>query len=125
MADMFNRNNVRGSASLRAAHQGIGDNLQSLAELRQEVETQRRVLMHLLFVQAQGQPLALHEDPIRTWLGLPGDATPEQAIERLTRSQAKVIGTTACPNCGAQVQDLEGVAQEQCQWCGASVDEEG
>jgi hypothetical protein len=125
MADMFNRNTARGGASLRAAHQGIGDNLQSLAELRQELDIQRRVLMHLVYRQAQGEPLALHEDPIRTWLGLPGDATPEQAMERLTRSQAKVIGTSTCPSCGAQVQDLEGVTNEHCQWCGASLGEDG
>lgn len=125
MADMFNRTNARSSASLRAAHQGIGDNLQSLAELRQEVEFQRRVLMYLVYKQALGEPLALNEDPVRTWLGLPGDATPEQAMEHLTRSHAKVIGISACPDCGAQVQDREGVSNEQCQWCGASLGGEG
>ncbi len=79
MADMFNRNTARGGASLRAAHQGIGDNLQSLAELRQELDIQRRVLMHLVYR----------------------------------------------PSCGAQVQDLEGVTNEHCQWCGASLGEDG
>lgn len=123
MADMFDRRGAN-KASLRAAHQGISDNIQSMAEMRQELEQLRRVVRNLIFSQVRGEPIALHEDPIRTWLGLPMETTPEQAMERLLRTQAKVVGTSACPTCGAQVQDLEGVKNERCQWCGASLETE-
>jgi len=124
MADKFDKRPASKS-SLRAAQQGITDNIQSLAEMRQELEALRRVVRHLVFQQVREEPLTLHEDPIRTWLGLPVDTTPEQAMERLLRTQAKVVGTSACPGCDAQIQDLEGVSNEACQWCGASLETEG
>ena len=79
------------------------------------------MLRQLIFAQVQGQPLELHEDPIRTWLGLPVDITAEQAMDALVRSQARVLGTAACPECGARVQDKEGLEDEACPWCGASL----
>jgi hypothetical protein len=124
MSKLSHHANIANAGSVRAAHQGITDNIQSLAEIRQEVEAQRRVLLHLIFKQCQGQPLEPHEDPIRTWLGLPKDATMEMAMERLHRTQAKVVGTSACPSCGAQIQALEGVTVDQCQWCGAMLTSE-
>ncbi len=121
MADMFDSRRGQNKASLRAAHQGITDNIQSLAEMRQELEMLRKVVRHLIFQQVRGEPLEVHEDPVRTWLGLPVDTTAEQALDALMRSQARVIGKTACPTCGAQVQDREGVTNEVCQWCGARL----
>jgi rubrerythrin len=124
MADLFSRDRLRNEARLRSANRGISDNIQSIAELRQEVETLRKVVRYLIFQQVRGEPLALEEEPIRTWLGLPVEATAEQAMELLMRSQAKVVGTSACPSCGAQLQDLEGIRHEQCPWCGARMDSE-
>ncbi len=125
MSDSIRRHDARAVASMRAAHQGISDNIQSLAEVRQELEMLRRVVRTMVYAQVSGEALALHEDPVSTWLGLPVGATPEQAMERLLRTQAKVVGTSACPSCGAQIQDLEGIANEQCQWCGARLEQEG
>jgi hypothetical protein len=123
MADVFRH--IRTEARLKASGQGISDNLQSIAEIRQEVEMLRKVVRYLIFQQVRGEELAVDEEPIRTWLGLPEDATVEQVMEQLWRSQAIVTGTSACPACGAQIQNLEGVSNEQCPWCGASLDDEG
>jgi hypothetical protein len=122
MSDFYNKQT---SVRTRALGQGVTENFQSLAELRQELETLRKVVMRMVWCQVQGEPLALNEDPLRTWLGLPQDATPEEALTRLQRSQAKVLGTSACPSCGAQIQDKEGVANEWCPWCGAKLDDQG
>ncbi len=122
MADMFDHQRRQSRASLRAAHQGVSDNIQSLSEIRQELEALRKVVRHLVFMQVRGEPLDLTEDPIRTWLALPVETTPEQAMQQLMRTQAKVIGTSACSSCGAQIQDLEGVTNEVCQWCGATLE---
>jgi hypothetical protein len=125
MSDIFDRKGATARGPLRGIASGVPDGMQSLSELRQEVEAQRRVLLHLVHCQARGEALALHEDPLRLWLGLPLGATPEQAMDRLVRSQAKVLGTSACPSCGARIQEKEGVAPEACPWCGAEpADEE-
>lgn len=122
MSDRFDRKSAPSAASFHAMGQSVTEGAQTTAELRQEVDALRRVLTRIIWCQLRGEPLALHEDPLRTWLGLPLDATPEQALERLARSQAKVIGTTACPTCGAQIQDKEGITNESCPWCGATLE---
>ncbi len=122
MSDLFDRRNPSTQAALRSTRQGVADNLQSTAELRQEVEMMRRVLMHLVYCQAKGEPVALHEEPLRAWLGLPTNATAEQAMDRLARTQAKVLGTATCPGCDAQVQDKEGITDEVCPWCGMQLE---
>ncbi len=122
MSDFFDRNSRTTNAAMRSMRQGVADNLQSTAELRQEVEMMRRVLMHLVWCQTKGEALALHEEPVRSWLNMPTNVTPEEALDRLTRSQAKVLGTSTCPNCGAQVQDKEGITDEVCPWCGKQLE---
>ena len=122
MSDFFKSNQPTSQAALRSMRQGVADNLQSTAELRQEVEMMRRVLMHLVFQQARGETAALHEDPIRSWLGMPTNVTAEEALDRLSRTQAKVLGTATCPGCGAQVQDKEGITDEVCPWCGMQLE---
>lgn len=95
--------------------------MQGVAELKAEVRQLRAVLFHVLSSSVQGQPVVLHEDPIRSFLNLPLNATPEEARDRLVRSQARVVGRLSCPKCGALVQDREGIADEKCQFCGELV----
>jgi hypothetical protein len=100
------------------------DTMQRVNELRAEIRSLRAVLLHVVSCMAQGQQVAVHEEPIRHWLGLPEGVTPEQAIERLVRTQARVLGNVRCPSCGAVVPDREGVHDERCIWCGATVETE-
>jgi len=127
MSDFFDRHDRRHAetrAEIRSLNQGVADGMLSAAELRQQVEALQRVVMQLVWAQVRGEPLALHEEPLRTWLGLPQGVTAEQALDRLRRSQAKVLGHSACPSCGAQVQDKEGITDEGCPWCGARLQTE-
>jgi len=105
----------------QAVPQQVFDTMQGVAELRVEVKQLRTAIAQVLLAQVQGRPIALHEDPIRSFLGLPANATPEEALERLVRSQARVIGKITCGKCGAAVQDLEGVKTERCPFCGEAL----
>ena len=114
MSDLFN-------SRRHGVPQQVFDTMQGVAELRAENRQLKAVLAHILLCQAQGRPVVLHEDPVRTFLGLPLQATPEDAMERLVRSQARVIGRLVCPKCAATVQDLEGVKTERCPYCGEAL----
>jgi len=121
MPEPFSRQHPTDAATLRAMSQGVADNMLSAAELRLALDALQRVVLHMVHCQVRGEPLALHEEPLRSWLGLPAGVTPEEAADRLHRSQARVIGRSACPACGAQVQDKEGITDEVCPWCGAML----
>lgn len=95
------------------------DTVQRVAELRAEIRTLKAVILHLVACQVQNSPVCLHEDPMRGWLGLQEGSTPEQALERLLRTQARVLGKVRCPACGAVIPDREGIHDERCVWCGA------
>ena len=115
---IYDRN---GANRARRLGQDSAWSMQGVAELQAEVRTLRSVLLHMLACQAQDKPVALHEEPLRSFLHLPVDITAEQALGRLARQQARVLGTVTCPHCGAAVQDREGVTDELCQWCGKPI----
>jgi hypothetical protein len=124
MPDLFDRRPPPDASTLRSLSQGVADGMLSAAELRVQVDRLQRVVEQLVYCQVRGEPLALHEEPFRTWLGLPVGISAEAAMEHLWRSRAKVLGTSACPACGAQVQDKEGILDEVCPWCGAKLQTE-
>ena len=103
---------------------GMSQSMQSAAEQRIQLEQLRAVLLRLVYCHVRGEELPLHEEPLRSFLDLPQDVTAEAALQRLMRSQARVLGATSCKACGAQVQDLEGITDEDCPWCGAKVETE-
>lgn len=102
----------------------MAESMRSINEMRMEIQALRAVLLHVLASLAQGEEVALHQDPVRGFLDLPEDVTPEQALDRLLRFQARVVGKVSCPECGATIQDREGIHDEVCQWCGSTLQTE-
>ncbi len=102
----------------RRMDEAAGHTMQGMAHLRQELRELRAVVLKLMLCSVRGEELPLEEEPFRGFLHLPESATRQQAMERLMRSQARVLGKLTCPGCGGIVQDKEGVLNETCSWCG-------
>ena len=93
----------------------------TLHRLQQEVESLRQIVLHLLHCQANGESADLNLKAIRGALYLSEEASTEEVLERLRRTQATVEGTMACPSCKSMVEVRTGVTP-RCGFCGAEFD---
>ena len=89
----------------------------TLHRLQQEVESLRQIVLHLLHCQANGESADLNRKAIRSALYLSEEASTEEVLEKLRRTQAAVEGKQACPSCNSMVEIRTGVTP-RCDFCG-------
>ena len=97
--DRFNA--TTGQAALEAV-QGVNN-------LRAEITELKTVVGSLLIASIQGTTPDLSQEPFRSFFRIPEGMEP---------AVAPAVGKVKCPSCGAVVQDLAGVADERCVFCG-------
>ena len=70
-----------------------------------------------------GQPLAASDQPVLDFFGISSkNPDPGKLIkERFAHRYAKKRNMVECPACGSNVLDVEGVLDETCTFCGATV----
>ena len=70
-----------------------------------------------------GQPFTANDREVLDFFGI-SDKTPNPlklVVQRAAARHAGVLGMVECPSCGSNVRDLEGVLEETCGFCGATV----
>lgn len=70
-----------------------------------------------------GQPFRATDRAVLDFFGI-SDKNPDPLkliVQRTAARQASVLGMVECPSCGSNVRDLEGVLEETCTFCGATV----
>ena len=96
---------------------GYQADFDTLHRLQREVEGLRQIVLHLLHCQANGESTDLNRKAIRSALFLSEEASTEEVLEKLRRTQAAVEGKQACPSCSSMVEIRSGVTP-RCDFCG-------
>jgi hypothetical protein len=86
--------------------------------LRAEVRQLRTTITAILGALHRGQIPDLTAEPYASFLGHPPGGDYEAVIDKVLRNSGQIIGTVQCPDCGAAVDDLAGVTDERCFFCG-------
>ena len=98
-----------------------GDVLGTVYDLQRELRTLKAVVSHLLQSQVEGIAPDLTNDDIRELLHLPQDASQEDALQRIRLRHAPISGKIECKACESIVTVREGVVDQECQFCGATI----
>lgn len=122
MDDNFDPNDP-GYRALRAAGANTADLMQASSEVRARIDKIEALLGHLTARILLGQGIAATDEPVLRFFGI-SNKNPDPLKMIRARSAArsgKSLGTVECPSCGSNVLDLEGVFDEVCGFCGATV----
>jgi len=95
--------------------------LEGLAEVRSEIRLLRTLVLDMLLAQSRGEPIELDSAELKTLLGLSGDASEEDIVQRILWERAPLVDQLPCPECGGMVNQREGMEDVDCHWCGATV----
>ena len=117
----MSKNESRGLFGRSKSSSGYQAPPDTLHRLQREVESLRQIVLHLLHCQANGENVDLNLKAIRGTLYLSEEASTEDVLEKLRRTQATVEGTQACPSCNSMVEIRTGVTP-RCGFCGAEFD---
>jgi hypothetical protein len=96
----------------------MSDTPENISRLRAEVHALRSVVLQILASAANGQVPSLGNPVIQQFLGVRDGEEPRAALARLVDEHAPVIGVVNCTRCGALVEDVLGVKDELCIFCG-------
>jgi hypothetical protein len=98
------------------------DVMETKAETRAKLLRIEALLGYLTTKILLGQPLAATDDPVLAFFQIsPKNPDPLKRIAEIGARYAKMLGIVECPSCGSSVKDVEGVTNEVCGFCGATV----
>ena len=120
----MSKNSSGGGVFGNSKSSGFQVEFDNLHRLQREVEGLRQIVLHLLHCQANGESADLNLKAIRSALYLSEDASTEEVLARLKRTQAAVEGKQACPSCQSMVEIRAGVTP-RCGFCGNEFSVEG
>ncbi len=96
----------------------MSDHPEVISQLRAEIHALRSVVLQILRAGADGHVPTLGDPLIQQFLGVQPGEQPRAALHRLMEQHAPVIGAVNCGRCGALVEDVLGVTDETCIFCG-------
>lgn len=101
----------------------IAQNAKQLQALAVDFAELEKFVVYLAAKLALGQSLSPDDPAVRDFLRLGRADDPRRALLELVgnlqhKHTPKVV---TCPKCGAGVRDVQGVLDERCQFCGATV----
>ena len=92
------------------------------AEARVRLDRIESLLGYVTSKILLGQPLLAADTPILDFFGISSkNPDPIAMIRARGAKYGKKLGVVECPSCGSNVQDIEGVLDETCGFCGAKV----
>lgn len=112
-----------GNRALRAAGENAADLMQTRSELLARIDKLESLVGFLTARLLSGEGFKANDEPVLRFFGI-SNKNPDPMKMIRARSQAragKILGVVECPSCGSNVQDLEGVTEETCGFCGAKV----
>lgn len=122
MTDDFDPNDP-GRRALRSAGENAADLLQTRGELRARIDKLEALVGYLTERILLGEFVQATDEPVLRFYGI-SNKNPDPLKMIRARSAAKSgksLGMVECPGCGSNVHDLEGVFDEVCSFCGATV----
>ena len=119
MSDIFDFR----TRSERLASETRAQDLATVSELRAHIERLEGLLGYVTAKLLTGQPLDARDAPVLDFFGI-SDKNPnplKMIRERVAMRTGRILGRVECPSCGSNVNDVEGVLEETCTFCGATV----
>jgi len=101
--------------------ESISDNQLEINKLRQQLIHQEQVIVYLLTKLIDNETLSINDEAIKQFLHLP-QGEEKEVLTRLKSKAGTILGKVRCPTCDALVEDVEGVFEEKCAWCGSTVE---
>lgn len=93
------------------------------ADVRAKLDRIEALLGYLTAKALTGGELKASDPAVLTFFGISNKhPNPLKRIAEIAALRyAKKLGVVECPSCGSNVHDLEGVTEETCSFCGATV----
>lgn len=122
MDDNFDPN-APGRRALRAASENSADMMNTRSELNARIDKLETLVSHLAARLLTGEGFRASDEPVLRFFGISSkNPDPLKMIRaRSAAKSGKSLGMVECPSCGSNVHDLEGVFDEVCSFCGATV----
>lgn len=99
------------------------DIAEAKAEIRAKLDRIEALLGYLTAKALTGSPLDASDQPVLTFFGI--SSKHPNPLKRIAEIGAlrygKKLGIVECQSCGSNVKDLEGITEETCSFCGATV----
>lgn len=122
MDDHFDSNDP-GRRALRETSDNALELMQTRGELLARIDKLEALLGHLTTRILTGEGIRPTDEVVLRFFGI-SNKNPDPMKMIRARAAAKSglsLGMVECPSCGSNVHDLEGVTDETCSFCGATV----